>query len=427
MSITVQPTLELIESGRQKITWVRDHMPVLNRIKETFKEVQIFRGYRIALSVHMEAKTAYLALVLKAGGAEVHATGSNVLSTQDDIACALSDMGVVVNAIHGVDQETYIEHLKTTLSCHPHIVIDDGGDLINLLAGECKGYADCLLGGCEETTTGILRLKARDREGTLPCMMYAVNDAKAKHYYDNRYGTGQSVMTAIMQTTNLVVAGKTVVVAGYGWCGKGVAARAAGMGANVIVTEIDPFKALDATMNGFRVMPMIEAAPLGDVFVTVTGCKDVITIDHMRKMKSGAILCNAGHFDCEVSMADLDEYSIIDPVEVRKNIQMYEIFSDTSDSDPIKLYVLGEGRLVNLAAGDGHPAEIMDMSFAVQALAAFEIVNRHSSQLPSMDKHLYKVPDSIDDFIGDLKLSTLGLRIDELTDGQKSYLNSYSI
>lgn len=432
MSILAEHDSTMIDIGRQKIFWVRDHMPVLNRIKDVFQDTQPFKGLSIAISVHMEAKTAYLAYVLQQGGADVHATGSNVLSTQDDVACALDSLGITVNAIHGVDQTTYKEHLKATLSCHPHIVIDDGGDLIDLLAGDCQEYADRLIGGCEETTTGILRLKARDAEDKLPCPMFAVNDAKCKHYYDNKYGTGQSVMTAIMQTTNLVIAGKTVVVAGYGWCGKGVAMRAAGMGANVIVTEVDPFKALDATMNGFQIMPMEAAAPLGDIFITVTGCKDVITIDHFRKMKSGAILCNAGHFDCEVSVADLNKYTILAPKEVRKNITEFCIPSCEHpekgigpNDRAINLYLLGEGRLVNLAAGDGHPAEIMDMSFAVQAMTAYELATRYQS-IP-LENHLYPVPDAIDDMIGDIKLNTLGLRIDHLTWDQENYLNSYKV
>lgn len=420
MSCTVTPTTDLLQSGSHKILWASDHMPVLQRISKLFRESQPLKSLKVAMSIHMEAKTAYLADVLKSAGAEVHATGSNVLSTQDDVACALSSLGVTVNAIHGVDQSTYFQHLRTTLSCHPNIVIDDGGDLIDLLANDCSSFADELIGGCEETTTGILRLKAREKSGTLPCPMFAVNDAKCKHYYDNKYGTGQSVLTAIMQTTNLILAGKTVVVAGYGWCGKGVAMRAAGMGANVIITEVDPFKALDATMQGFRVMPMEEAAPLGDVFITVTGCKDVITMKHFELMKDGAILCNAGHFDCEVSMKDLDTYSIIDPVEVRKNIHMYEIYPKRMNADPIHLYVLGEGRLVNLAAGDGHPAEIMDMSFAVQALTVLHIVQNQASL---KDKKLYLVPDYIDDNIGRIKLSTLGLNIDHLTEDQEFYLN----
>lgn len=421
MSITVFPTEDLITSGRDKINWVRDHMPVLSKIEEKFIKEKPFEGLTIALSIHLEAKTANLAYVLAQGGADVHATGSNVLSTQDDVACALAEMGVTVNAIHGVDADTYKDHLIQTLSCHPHIVIDDGGDLINLLADECKEYADRLKGGCEETTTGILRLKARDTDGTLPCPMFAVNDAKCKHYYDNKYGTGQSVLTSIMQTTNLVVAGKTVVVAGYGWCGKGVAMRAAGMGAEVIVTEVDPFKALDATMNGFGVMTMEEAAPLGDIFITVTGCKDVITLEHMRNMKDGAILCNAGHFDCEVSVSDLEKHSVIKPKIVKPNIKSYVI---PGYRDNATLYLLADGRLVNLASGDGHPAEIMDMSFAVQAMMAYEI----ATQITSVEgNHLYNVPDNIDDEIGRMKLETLGLDIDTLTEDQETYLHSYLV
>lgn len=425
-SITVFPTRDLVESGKTKINWVRQHMPVLSKIEEKFVEERPFEGLTIALSIHLEAKTANLAYVLSRGGADVYATGSNVLSTQDDVACALAELGVTVNAIHGVDEKTYKQHLIATLSCHPNIVIDDGGDLIDLLAGECKEYADRLKGGCEETTTGILRLKARDADGTLPCPMFAVNDAKCKHYYDNKYGTGQSVMTSIMQTTNLVVAGKTVVVAGYGWCGKGVAMRAAGMGADVIVTEVDPFKALDATMNGFRVMTMEEAAPLGDIFITVTGCEDVITYEHFKLMKDGAILSNAGHFDCEVSTKDLDKYKTSHPVKVRDNIMQYTLLRDSKDvrSPIVRLNLLAEGRLVNLASGDGHPAEIMDMSFAVQAMMAYELA---VNMIAVEGNHLYNVPDNIDDEIGKMKLETLGIHIDELTSSQKKYLNSYSV
>lgn len=413
------------EEGVKKINWVRSHMPVLQKIEQKFIEEKPFQGLSIALSIHMEAKTANLAYVLSQGGADVYATGSNVLSTQDDVAYALSTMGVTVCAIHGVDDETYKNHLKAVLSCHPHIVIDDGGDLIDLLAEECKEYSDRLIGGCEETTTGILRLKARERDGSLPCAMFAVNDAKCKHYYDNKYGTGQSVMTAIMDTTNLVVAGKTVVVAGYGWCGKGVAMRAAGMGADVIITEIDPFKALDATMNGFRVMTMEEASKIGDIFITVTGCKDVITIDHMRNMKDGAILCNAGHFDCEVSVKDLKEHSIVTPREVRNNIVEYLISTYSGASS---IYLLAEGRLVNLASGDGHPSEIMDMSFAVQAMSAYELAKHRDFFKQSDDScKVFNVPVDIDNYIGKVKLSTLGLEIDKLTDEQERYLKSYSV
>ena len=317
--------------------------------------------------------------------------------------------------IHGATPEEYEAHLTETLKCHPHIVIDDGGDLIELLGGKCKEYADCLIGGCEETTTGILRLKARERAGILPCPMMAVNDAKAKHYYDNKYGTGQSAWDGIMHTTNLVVAGKTVVVAGYGWCGKGVAMRAAGMGANVIVTEIDPFKALDATMNGFRVMTMDEAAPLGDLFITVTGCKDVIVPRHFEMMKHNVLLANAGHFDCEVAVAALREMAVSSALR-RENIVGYTLPNGNT------LNVLAEGRLVNLAAGNGHPAEIMDMSFAVQALAAEWLTKQ-----TGLEKKVYPVPDSIDDEIGRAKLAALGLSIDALTPDQEAYLNSWSV
>ncbi len=412
MSIIKDPSLA--EAGLRKINWVRAFMPALSQIEARFEQEQPFRGLRVAVSVHLEAKTANLGYVLSKGGAEVYLTGSNPLSTQDDVAAGLASLGVQTFGIHGVSDAEYEAHLIETLRCHPHLVIDDGGDLIDLLGGKCKDYADCLLGGCEETTTGILRLKARAKAGILPCPMMAVNDAKAKHYYDNKYGTGQSVWDGIMHTTNLVVAGKTVVVAGYGWCGKGVAMRAAGMGANVIVTEVDPFKALDATMNGFRVMTMAQAAPLGDVFVTVTGCKDVITQQHFATMKHNALLANAGHFDCEVNVAQLREMAVESALR-RENIVGYTL------PDGRTLNVLAEGRLVNLAAGNGHPAEIMDMSFAVQALAAEWLTKQKV-----LENKVYPIPDSIDDEIGRAKLAALGLGLDTLTKEQESYLNSWS-
>ena len=411
MSIIRDPALA--PSGHRKIDWVRNFMPALSQIEARFEKEQPFAGLRVAVSVHLEAKTANLGLVLKAGGADVYLTGSNPLSTQDDVAAAVAARGVNVFAWHGSTPEEYEAHLIETLKCHPHIIIDDGGDLVNLLSDKCKEYADCLMGGCEETTTGILRLRAREREGTLPCPMMAVNDAKAKHYYDNKYGTGQSVWDAIMHMTNLVVAGKTVVVAGFGWCGSGVALRAAGMGANVIVTEIDPFKALDATMNGYRVMTMADAAKLGDIFVTVTGCKDVITPEHYAVMKPNALLSNAGHFDCEVNVKWLED-NAVDKWEQREGITGYKL------ADGKVLNVLAEGRLVNLAGGNGHPAEIMDMSFSVQALAA-EWVAKHQGKL---EKKLYDIPAEIDDQIGWAKLAALGLSIDRLTPEQEEYINS---
>ena len=414
MSIIKDPSLA--PEGRKKIEWVRAFMPALTENEKKFEKEQPFKGLRIAVSVHLEAKTANLGLVLKKGGAEVFLTGCNPLSTQDDVAAAVAEMGVETFGKYGVSPEEYEDLLAATLACHPHLIVDDGGDLINLLGGRCKEYADCLIGGCEETTTGIHRLKAREREGVLPCPMMAVNDAKAKHYYDNKYGTGQSVWTAIMDTTNLIVAGKTVVVAGYGWCGKGVALRAKGMGADVIVTEVDPFKALDATMDGFRIMPMDEAAKYGDIFVTVTGCKDVIVKRHFDVMKDNAVLCNAGHFDCEVDVAYLR--SVATKAETRrKNIIGYTLPNGRT------LNVLGEGRLVNLACGMGHPAEIMDMSFSVQALSLLWLAE-HKDELVTK---VYNVPDSIDDEIGRHKLKAMNLSIDTLTPEQVEYLSGWSV
>jgi adenosylhomocysteinase len=413
MSIIKDPALA--PSGIKKIEWVRSFMPALSRIEKHFEETKPFKGLKIAVSVHLEAKTANLGLVLKKGGAEVYLTGCNPLSTQDDVAAAVAQYGIETYGVYGVSPKEYEDLLAETLKCHPDLIVDDGGDLINLLGGRCAGYADRLIGGCEETTTGIHRLKARERENILPCAMMAVNDAKAKHYYDNKYGTGQSVWTAIMDTTNLIVAGKTVVVAGYGWCGKGTAMRAKGMGANVIVTEIDPFKALDATMDGFAIMPMDEAAKYGDIFVTVTGCKDVITGRHFEVMKDNAILCNAGHFDCEVDVAYLRNTAV--KAETRRN----NIIGYTLPNGKT-LNVLGEGRLVNLACGMGHPAEIMDMSFAVQALS-LEWLVKHKDGLV---KKVYNVPDSIDDEIGRYKLEAMGLSIDKLTPEQEAYLSGWT-
>ena len=412
--MSIVKDMSLAPSGLQKINWVRDFMPALTGIEERFEREKPFAGLRVAVSVHLEAKTADLGLVLKKGGAQVYLTGCNPLSTQDDVAAAVASLGVETFGIHGVTPEEYEQLLVETLKCHPHIVIDDGGDLIALLGGKCREYADCLIGGCEETTTGIHRLKAREREGILPCPMMAVNDAKAKHYYDNKYGTGQSVMDGIMHTTNLIMAGKTVVVAGYGWCGSGIALRAKGMGADVIVTEVDPFKALDATMNGFRVMPMAQAARLGDLFITATGCKDVITPEHFAVMKDNVLLCNAGHFDCEVDVAWL-EGNAAEKQPRRANIMGYRM------EDGRMLNVIADGRLVNLAAGNGHPAEIMDMSFAVQALAAEWLV-RHKDML---ETRVYDIPEEIDQQIGVTKLTALGLAIDELTEEQKAYLSGW--
>ena len=409
--MSIVKDMSLAPLGHQKIQWVRDFMPALSGIEERFRREKPFAGLTIAVSVHLEAKTANLGLVLREGGAEVHLTGCNPLSTQDDVAAAVADSGVATYGVYGVNMEEYENLLIETLKCRPHLIVDDGGDLINLLGGKCAQYGDRLIGGCEETTTGIHRLYAREREGILPCPMMAVNDAKAKHYYDNKYGTGQSTWDAIMHTTNLIVAGKTVVVAGYGWCGKGIAMRAKGMGANVVVCEVDPFKALDATMENFRVMSMDEAAKIGDIFVTATGCKDVIVKRHFEVMKNNAVLCNSGHFDCEVDVAALRSMAA-ETFPRRQNIEGFKL------PDGRILNVLAEGRLVNLAGGNGHPAEIMDMSFAVQALS-LEWLAKHKEGL---EKKVYIVPDEIDDQIARVKLAAMGLTIDTLTEEQKAYL-----
>lgn len=409
--MSIVKDMSLAPSGHQKIRWVRDFMPALSGIEERFRREKPFAGLTIAVSVHLEAKTANLGLVLREGGADVHLTGCNPLSTQDDVAAAMADLGVDTYGVYGVDMAGYENLLVETLKCRPHLIVDDGGDLISLLGDRYNQYGERLIGGCEETTTGIHRLYARQRAGILPCPMMAVNDAKAKHYYDNKYGTGQSTMDAIMHTTNLMVAGKTVVVAGYGWCGKGIAMRAKGMGANVIVCEVDPFKALEATMENFRVMPMDQAARLGDLFITATGCKNVIVKRHFQVMKDNALLCNSGHFDCEVDVAALGEMAA-ERFDRRANIRGYRL------PDGRTLNVLAEGRLVNLAAGNGHPAEIMDMSFAVQALS-LEWLAKHKGEL---EKKVYNVPDEIDDQIGRVKLAAMGLAIDELTQEQRDYL-----
>ena len=352
--------INLAKSGHDKINWVKSYMPVLNKINEEFTRTKPFAGKKISMSIHLEAKTAYLAITLAAGGAEVYVTGCNPLSTQDDVAAALVDLGFEVNAWRGVTDAEYESHLKKTLSLCPDVMIDDGGDLTHLLHGECREYGKNLIGGCEETTTGIHRLFARQAAGMLDYTMIDVNDADCKHLFDNRYGTGQSTLDGIMNSTNLIIAGKTVVVSGYGWCGKGVSMRAKGMGANVIVTEIDPVKGIEAVMDGFRVMPMEEACRYGDLFITVTGCRDVIRAEHFDKMKDGVILANSGHFDVEIDKKALAEKAV-EVWERKPNITGYRM------KDGRILNLMAEGRLVNLAAGNGHPAEIMDMSFAIQA------------------------------------------------------------
>lgn len=403
--------ISLAPGGWDKINWVKSYMPVLNQIRADFEKNKPFAGKKIAMSIHLEAKTAYLALTLKAGGAEVHITGCNPLSTQDDVAAALAEDGLEVNAWRGVSDEQYKQHLITTLSCCPDAMIDDGGDLTTLLHGECRSYAVNLLGGGEETTTGIHRLMARANAGKLEFPMIDVNDADCKHLFDNRYGTGQSTLDGIMNSTNLVIAGKTVVVAGYGWCGKGIAMRSKGMGANVIVTEIDPVRAIEAVMDGFRVMTMDEAAPLGDLFITVTGCCDVIRARHFECMKDGVLLANSGHFDVEINKRELAAMAT-ESWTRKPNIVGYRM------PDGRVLNLLAEGRLVNLAAGNGHPAEIMDMSFALQA-KCLEYVVRNAGKL---ENKVYQVPREIDQEVARIKLASLHASLDTLTEEQRVYL-----
>ena len=405
--------IKLAQSGHDKINWVASYMPILNTIKADFEKSQPFKGLKISMSIHLEAKTAYLAKVLKAGGAEVWVTGCNPLSTQDDVAAALVEDGFEVNAWRGVSNEQYEAHLIKTLSLCPDLMIDDGGDLTHLIHGQCRDYARNLIGGCEETTTGIHRLFARERAGLLDYPMIDVNDADCKHLFDNRYGTGQSTLDGIMNSTNLIIAGKTVVIAGYGWCGKGMAMRAKGMGAIVVVTEIDPIKALEATMDGFSVMPMDEAAKIGDLFVTLTGCKDVIRREHLEVMKDGALLSNSGHFDVEIDKIALSDMAV-EEWDRKPNIRGYRM------ADGRVLNLLAEGRLVNLAAGNGHPAEIMDMSFAIQA-KGLEYLAKNRGKL---ENKVYAVPAEIDREVAEIKLRSNGIKIDYLSDEQKAYLEA---
>ena len=403
--------LSLAPSGEIKIQWVERHMPVLRGIGEDFRRTRPFAGLKIALSVHLEAKTAYLCRVLEMGGAEMYVTGSNPLSTQDDVAAALASKGMQVFARYGCSMEEYEQCLCEVLAPGPNIIIDDGGDLVHLMHTKFKDLIPGVIGGCEETTTGIHRLRAMDRAGELRFPMVLVNDADCKHMFDNRYGTGQSVWDGIMRTTNLIVAGKYVVVSGYGWCGKGVALRAKGLGAKVVVTETDAVRALEAVMDGYEVMPMREAAKIGDIFVTVTGCSGVITAEHFETMKDGAILSNAGHFDVEVDMAALNALAV-KKYEARHNIQGYVLPSGKT------LFTIAEGRLVNLAAADGHPAEIMDMSFAVQALGAEYLAQNRGAIAPGV----LDFPRELDAAVARRKLRALGVAIDTLSREQEEYL-----
>lgn len=405
--------INLAESGERKIEWVKRNCDLLRMLEEEFSKTKPFAGKKVALSVHLEAKTAYLCKVLKAGGAEMYVTGSNPLSTQDDVAAALVKAGLNVYAWYNATDEEYNAHIRKVLEVGPNVIIDDGGDLVHMMHTEFTDLIPNVIGGCEETTTGIIRLEAMNKKGELKFPMVRVNNADCKHLFDNRYGTGQSVWDGINRTTNLIVAGKNVVVAGYGWCGKGVAMRAKGLGAKVIVTEINPVRAIEAIMDGFEVMPMNEAAKLGDFFVTVTGCDKVIDAEDFAVMKDGAILCNAGHFDCEIDMAGLRKIAV-ETKEMRNNIMGYKLPTGQW------LCVIAEGRLVNLAAGDGHPAEIMDMSFAIQALSAKYLVENQDK----LTDKLIDVPVEVDQDVAARKLAFMGKEIDVLTEEQVAYLNA---
>ncbi len=403
--------ISLAPSGEMKINWVERNMPVLRGIGEDFKREKPFAGMKVALSVHLEAKTAYLCRVMEMGGAEMYVTGSNPLSTQDDVAAALVAGGMNVFAEYGCSMEQYEQCLEEVLKVGPNIIIDDGGDLVHLMHTKYTDLIPNVIGGCEETTTGINRLKIMSRKGELKFPMVMVNDADCKHMFDNRYGTGQSVWDGICRTTNLIVAGKYVVISGYGWCGKGVTLRAKGLGAKVIVTETDPVRALEAVMDGYEVMPMAEAAKIGDIFCTVTGGRDIITAEHFPLMKDGAILSNAGHFNIEVDMEALEKMAVR-KYEARHNIQGYVM------PDGRTLFTIAEGRLVNLAAADGHPAEIMDMSFAIQALSArFLALNKGK-----LAADVVAVPKDIDEAVARRKLKAMGVEIDTLSRTQADYL-----
>lgn len=408
--------INLWESGEKKIQWVKNNMCLLRSIESEFSKTKPLAGLKVALSIHLEAKTAYLCRVLAACGAEMYVTGSNPLSTQDDVAAALVHGGLNVFAWHDCTGEEYHAHLSKVIESQPNIIVDDGGDLVNLIHNEYPQYLGNVLGGCEETTTGITRLIAMDKAKSLKFPMILVNNAKCKYLFDNRYGTGQSVWDGINRTTNLIVAGKTVVVAGYGWCGKGVAMRAKGLGARVIVTEVDPIKALEAKMDGFDIMTMHDAATFGDFFITVTGCKDVITKDAFIRMKNGAIMCNAGHFNVEINLKQLEKLSIYTE-EKRNNIMGYTLPNGNT------LNVLAEGRLVNLAAGDGHPAEIMDMSFAIQAMSVLHIAENKGK----FDQMINTVPEEIDKNMAERLLKFSECSIDKLTPEQEEYINSWNV
>jgi len=407
--------IKLAEAGQLRIEWAVRQMPVLNQIKEKFKKDKPLKGIRIAACLHVTTETANLMLTLKEGGADITLTASNPLSTQDDVAAALVKYyEIPVFAIKGEDNKTYYSHINSALEIKPNITMDDGADLVSTVHSKRQELLKDIIGGTEETTTGVIRLKAMAKDGALKYPIIAVNNAKTKHLFDNRYGTGQSTIDGILRATNILLAGKYFVVAGYGWCGRGVAMRAKGMGANVIITEVDPLKALEAVMDGFTVMPIKEATRIGDIFVTVTGNKNVLDESHFKLMKSGAILANSGHFNVEINIEKLKKMS-------KKIRQIREFVVEYILEDGKSIYVLGDGRLINLAAAEGHPSAVMDMSFANQALSVLYIKENYEK----LEKNVYDVPTDIDEEIAKLKLKSMGIKIDTLTKEQKKYLNSW--
>ena len=409
--------LRLADGGRKRILWAGQDMPVLQRVKERFQKEKPLRGMRFSACLHVTAETANLVHALKAGGADVVLCASNPLSTQDDVAASLVKHDrISVYAIKGEDNKTYYKHLRTALDHKPVITMDDGADLVSLLHTDYAHLASSLVASMEETTTGVIRLRALEKDGALKIPVIAVNDAATKHLFDNRYGTGQSTIDGVIRATDMLIAGKRVVVAGYGWCGKGVSSRARGMGAKVIVTEIDPVRALEAAMDGFEVMTMKEAAKVGDLFITLTGDMHVIAEDHLKTMKDGAVICNSGHFDIEIDLKALKKLSTKVEKNVRNFVDAYVMPGGK------RIYLIGEGRLVNLAAAEGHPASVMDMSFATQALASEWAVKNRNKLTPKV----YEVPTDVENWVAKLKLTAMGIRIDSLTPAQHEYLTSWA-
>jgi len=407
--------LSLAAKGVERIEWAEREMPVLRLIRERFEREKPLNGVRISACLHVTTETANLMRTLKAGGADIVVCASNPLSTQDDVAAALvAEYGIPTYAIKGEDSDTYYHHINAAIDHKPQITMDDGADVVSTLHSTRRENLEYVIGGTEETTTGVIRLRAMQQDGALCFPIIAVNDASTKHFFDNRYGTGQSTIDGVIRATNVLIAGKTFVVAGYGWCSKGIAMRASGLGANVIVTEVDPLRALEAVMDGYRVMPLIDAAPIGDIFVTATGDCKVIDKHHFEVMKDGALLANSGHFNVEVNIPALEEMAV-SKSRIRDFVDTYTL------ADGRKISVLGEGRLINLAAAEGHPSAVMDMSFANQSLSAEYMVKNHAS----LEKVVYSVPTDIDMNIAKLKLKAMGVNIDELTEEQKKYLASW--